>query len=228
MNSKNRRLVVALALLACLIVAASAYAAASTKGVRKADLNGVANAVKANGALRARAVGHLQLKDHIVTCQKLAPALARTACNTSASTAGVGKDGKDGVDGRNGQDGKDGKDGKPGDSDLKGAYRAVAYYDVGDTNAGAIATVACKSQTDTAISGGVQVLGANTPVSSSFPGRMDWTTNTPKAGRLDGWIIQFGGNAGPVSDKDPLTEKVWALCVPGLELPVITTFTQSS
>jgi len=228
MNSRNRRLVVALAPLACLIVAASAYAAASTKGVRKVDLHGVAHALQPNGALKARAVGHLQLKDHIVTCQKLAPALARTACHTSADTAGVGRDGKNGVDGRNGQDGRDGKDGKPGDSYLKGAYYAVAYYDVGDTNAGAIATVACKSQADTAISGGVQVLGANTPVSSSFPGRMDWTTNTPKSGRLDGWIVQFGGNAGPVSDKDPLTEKVWALCVPGLELPVITTFTQSS
>ena len=59
------------------------------------------------------------------------------------------------------------------------------------------------------ISGGVQVLGiggnqgeidaANsriTPlVSSSFPGRMDWTTNSPKPNRLDGWIVQFGGNA---------------------------------
>ena len=225
MNSRNRRLVVALVLLACLIVAASAYGAASTKGVRRADLNGVARALQPNGALKARAVGHLQLKDHIVTCRKLAPALARSACKPSANTAGVGKDGKNGVDGSNGQDGRDGK---PGDSYLKGAYYAVAYYDVGDTNAGAIATVACKSQADTAISGGVQVLGANTPVSSSFPGRMDWTTNTPKAGRLDGWIIQFGGNAGPVSDKDPLTEKVWALCVPGLELPVTTTFTQSS
>ena len=55
---------------------------------------------------------------------------------------------------------------------------------------------------------------------------MDWTSNTPKSAgsRLD---LQFGGNAG-VSDKAPLTEKVSALCVPGLELPVITTFTQSS
>lgn len=117
---------------------------------------------------------------------------------------------------------------------LGGAYYAVAFYDVGDTNAGAIATVGCSKDTDTAISGGVQILGLdatansrNTPVSSSFPGRMDWTTNTPKADRLDGWIVQFGGNAGTVSDKDPLKVKIWALCTPGLNIPVVETFTQS-
>ena len=84
-----------------------------------------------------------------------------------------------------------------------------------------------------AISGGVQVLGLdagansrNTPVSSSFPGRMDWNTNTPKPGRLDGWIVQFGGNAGATSDKDPEKVKVWALCVPGASIPVNQTFQQ--
>ena len=86
-----------------------------------------------------------------------------------------------------------------------------------------------------AISGGVQVLGLdaeansrNTPVSSSFPGRMDWSTNAPKADRLDGWIVQFGGNAGATSDKAPEKVKVWALCVPGMDVPVVNTFTQSS
>ena len=70
--------------------------------------------------------------------------------------------------------------GKPG---LTGAFYATAFYNAGDTNEGAIATVACDAtKTDyVAISGGVQVLGLdegansrNTPVSSSFPGRMDW------------------------------------------------------
>ena len=109
------------------------------------------------------------------------------------------------------------------DSFLNDAYYAKAVYDVGDTNAGAIATVACKAETDVAISGGVQTLGLdaeansrNTPVSSSFPGRMDWSTNAPKVDRLDGWIVQFGGNAGAVSDKDPLKVTVYALCVPEL------------
>jgi hypothetical protein len=130
-----------------------------------------------------------------------------------------------------GQDGTDGKDGKDG---LVGAYYSVAFYDMGDTNAGAIATVACKAETDTAISGGVQTIGLddtpgdnNTPVSSSFPGRMDWSTNTPKADRLDGWIVQFGGNAGEVSDRAPERVKVWALCVPGASIPIEQTFLQS-
>lgn len=117
---------------------------------------------------------------------------------------------------------------------LTGAYYSVAFYDKGDTNAGAIATVACKKVTDTAISGGAQTLvdatslARNTPVSSSFPGRMDWTTNLPKADRLDGWVVQFGGNAGATSDSPPLKVKVWALCVPGLSLPVTQTYLQST
>jgi|1185.fasta_scaffold150557_2 hypothetical protein len=128
--------------------------------------------------------------------------------------------------------GKDGKDGKDG---LAGAFYATAYYNAGDTNAGAIATVACDptSTAFTAIAGGVQVTGLdaganarNTPVSSSFPGRMDWNTNTPRADRLDGWIVQFGGNAGAASDKAPEKVKVWALCVPNTNIPVHQTFSQ--
>lgn len=146
-----------------------------------------------------------------------------------------GEDGAPGAVGPKGEDGVQGPAGTKGDSGLTGAYYAVGYYDKGDTNAGAIATVACKVETDTAISGGAQVLGLdatansrNTPVSSSFPGRMDWTTNKPKADRLDGWIVQFGGNAGAASDKAPEKVKVWALCVSGLTLPVEQTYLQSS
>lgn len=124
---------------------------------------------------------------------------------------------------------------KPDANSLGAAYYAVAFYDSGDTNAGAIATVACVKETDVAISGGVQTVGLdatansrNTPVNSSFPGRMDWTTNAPKANRLDGWIVQFGGNAGTVSDKDPLKVKVYALCVPGLTTAVTQTYLQSA
>ena len=110
---------------------------------------------------------------------------------------------------------------------LAGSYYSVAYYNAGDTNSGAIATVACKVQTDVAISGGVQTLGLdadansrNTPVSSSFPGRMDWTTNAPKANRTDGWIVQFGGGVTPEK------VKVWALCVPGAKVPVVQTYSE--
>jgi hypothetical protein len=119
-------------------------------------------------------------------------------------------------------------------SPFKGAYYSVANYNAGDTNAGAIATVACSAETDVAVSGGVQVLGLdagansrNTPVSSSFPGRMDWTTNTPRDNRLDGWIVQFGGNAGTTSDKAPEKVQVWALCVPHADIPVVETWRQN-
>ena len=155
----------------------------------------------------------------------------------------VGPIGPVGPPGPPGPVGAPGQAGEDGDSYLKGAYYSVAFYDVGDTNPGAIASVACQAQTDTAISGGVQVLGIgstqeeidaanhrNTPVSSSFPGRMDWSTNSPKPNRLDGWIVQFGGNAqqaGQPDDRWPEKVKMWALCVPNLTIPVIQTYTQS-
>jgi hypothetical protein len=171
-----------------------------------------------------------------VSLNRLSPGVQKLiAGNTEASSVpgAAGKDGAQGPKGDTGATGPKGDKGPKGDSDLAGAYYAVAYYGKGDTNAGAIATVACKAQGDTAISGGVQVTGIdagansrNTPVSSSFPGRMDWDTNAPKPGRLDGWVVQFGGNAGTTSDKDPAKVKVWALCVPDLNVPVATTFTQ--
>ena len=137
-----------------------------------------------------------------------------------------------------GAKGPQGPQGVKGDSGLLNAFYATAYYNAGNTNAGAIASVACDSDPTktgyTAIAGGAQVTGLdagansrNTPVSSSFPGRMDWTTNTPRANRLDGWIVQFGGNAGAVSDRAPEKVKVWALCVPTTDIPVVQTFSQN-
>ncbi len=149
----------------------------------------------------------------------------------------TGATGATGAQGLKGETGADGPKGDKGDSGLTGAFYATAFYNAGNTNAGAIATVACDAdpgKTDyVAISGGVQVLGLdagansrNTPVSSSFPGRMDWATNAPRPGRLDGWIVQFGGNAGATSDKTPEKVKVWALCVPGASIPVNQTYQQ--
>ncbi len=147
----------------------------------------------------------------------------------------AGPEGAKGATGAKGDTGAKGEKGDKGDSGTLGAYYSVAFYNAGGTNAGAIATVACKATTDVAISGGVQVLGIeeganarNTPVSSSFPGRMDWSTNAPRPNRLDGWIVQFGGNAGEVSDKSPLKTKIWALCVPGASVPVEQTFAEVS
>jgi hypothetical protein len=129
---------------------------------------------------------------------------------------------RSGTPGSNGHNGATGPAGAKGDSYLAGAYYSVAYYDKGDANSGAIATTACKAESDTAISGGVSS-EANTPVSQSFPGRMNWDTNMPRDNRLDGWIIQFGGGSTA-----PGKVKVWALCVPNLKVPVEQTYTESS
>jgi collagen triple helix repeat protein len=153
----------------------------------------------------------------------------------TGATGATGAAGATGAQGLKGETGANGPKGDKGDSGLAGAFYATAFYNAGDTNAGAIATVACDTANSdyVAISGGVQVLGLgegansrNTPVSSSFPGRMDWAANAPKPGRLDGWIVQFGGNAGATSDKDPQKVKVWALCVPGASIPMNQTFQQ--
>jgi hypothetical protein len=164
-----------------------------------------------------------------------------------AGPAGTGTPGPKGDTGAQGAPGAKGDKGDKGDRGLQGlpgtngtnayegAYYALAKYNAGDTNAGAIATVACKSTDDHAVAGGVQTLGLdaganarNTPVSSSFPGRMDWSTNTPKENRFDGWIVQFGGNAGTVSDKAPEKVTVWALCLPDTQIKSYVTFDQSA
>jgi secreted trypsin-like serine protease len=122
--------------------------------------------------------------------------------------------------------------GKPG---FAGAFYSVQTY-AETVGVGAIATAACDPGSDTssqkyvAISGGVQDTDSSTDmtanndqvaVAASYPGRMDWDTNTPKAGRLDGWIVQFGH----VGSQDN-NLAVWALCVPsadfGGSLPVHT------
>ena len=146
-----------------------------------------------------------------------------------------GPAGKDGAQGPAGKDGAQGPAGKDGVSGMY--YRTALYgsgYDPSDANpkidvrvnAGAIATVKCTNESDVAIAGGVQVLGLglkapNTPVSSSFPGRFDWANNKPFENRLDGWIVQFGGNP---DQNDPLRAKVWVLCAPaGSVLPTVDT-----
>jgi hypothetical protein len=115
----------------------------------------------------------------------------------------------------------DGKNGVNGKDATFGAVYRVAVYDTGGTSS---ATVACadtevESQKFTAIAGGVQGSVSNSHpgggtessssflVSSSFPGRMDWTTGEPKPGRLDGWVVFSNG-------QNTSTLQVWALCVP--------------
>jgi hypothetical protein len=182
-------------------------------------------------AVAGSLIGSADIKDGSVKARDLSPWVNGKLTKVSAH-------GVQGPQGAKGEQGPQGPKGDKGESGLLNAFYAVAYYNAGDTNAGAIASVACDADPTktgyTAIAGGAQVTGLdagansrNTPVSSSFPGRMDWSTNTPKANRLDGWIVQFGGNAGAVSDKAPEKVKVWALCVPTTDIPVVQTFSQN-
>ena len=135
----------------------------------------------------------------------------------------AGKDGLNGLNGARGPAGPQGATGADGRDGLAGAIFRVENYENGG---GGSATVACAdddatSQTYTAIAGGVQgsTVDSQSPngfaVTSSFPGRMDWNTNTPKPNRLDGWIVLGNG-------KWTGTLKVWALCVPTTSIAVQT------
>jgi len=191
----------------------SSASAMMQDGPTKAAKNSVNSRALVNGTIKKRDLA-VPLYDRLLLGEK-------------------GDTGAAGPQGVAGPEGPAGPQGETGSNGMLGAYYAVANYNAGNTNAGAIASVACSNVTDVAISGGVQTLGLdgtpldnNTPVSSSFPGRMDYSTNTPRPDRLDGWIIQFGGNAGPVSDVAPLRVKVYALCLPGQDIPVVETFRQ--
>jgi hypothetical protein len=133
-----------------------------------------------------------------------------------------GPAGAAGATGATGPTGSTGPQGPAGPAGFAGAFYSVQTYP-GGAGSGAVATVACdpsdqtKSQNYVAISGGVQDSGSSTDMSTidplavaaSFPGRMNWDTNTPKPGRLDGWIVQFA--PGNTQDNNP---SIWALCVP--------------
>jgi hypothetical protein len=146
---------------------------------------------------------------------------ATGAKGATGATGAKGATGATGATGAKGEPGTPGVDGTDGRDGLTGAiYRSLTY-----TNGGAgSATVACaddntESQKYVAISGGVQGSTVDTQsadgfaVTSSFPGRMNWDTNTPKADRLDGWIVLGNG-------KWTSTLTVWALCVPTTAIEV--------
>lgn len=148
--------------------------------------------------------------------------------------------GPQGPKGDTGQQGPKGDKGDKGDSGFAGAFYSVEKY-TGPVGVGAIATAACDpndathSQKFVAISGGVQDTDSGTDMTSSstqlavaasFPGRMDYSTFTPLANRLDGWIVQFAHAQGATQDNNLA---VWALCVPasdfGASVPVVVNST---
>jgi hypothetical protein len=157
------------------------------------------------------------IKDGTVRFKDLGPGVnAKLHTITKDGVAGPkGDKGDAGKPGTNGADGKDGKDGKDGSGPE--LYYVTATYgsDVANNpsvgvNEGAIATVKCNDEADHAVAGGVQTLGIDggvpAAVASSFPGRMDWSTNTPKPNRFDGWIVQFDARNAPVK------ANIWVTC----------------
>lgn len=177
----------------------------------------VALALSVGGATAGSLITGKDIKDGSIQKRDLGAGVQKGLQSTQ------GPRGNQGVQGPKGDVGAQGPAGAKGDqgvSGLTGAVYRVADYGTG----GGRATVACadteaESKQYTAIAGGAQSddsTGATTatqPITSSFPGRMDWSTNQPKPDRLDGWIVNFGAGGQPV---DVL--RVWALCVPNASI----------
>ena len=163
-------------------------------------------------------------KSRVITVGSAVAVLALTAGTASAATTLItGSDIKDGsvrkVDLSTGINRDLVKAQQPATT---GTVYRVAHYANG-ANGTAIGTVACadketKSQQYVAIAGGMQILNADgdldytndhaVAVADSFPGRMDWNTNSPKANRLDGWVIRWGNAAESAAQVN-----VWAICM---------------
>ena len=141
-----------------------------------------------------------QIKAGAVSLSDLSPAARKALRSVNGNSVAAGPQGNAGPAGAPGKDGKDGVSG----------YEVRTWrYSKDDTNtdagpgypgvgSGAIATVACSSG-KVAIGGGYRFTdnGFNSPavsdgsgVVSSFPGRMDWSTNTVKPNDNSGWIVQ--------------------------------------
>ncbi len=115
----------------------------------------------------------------------------------------AGATGAAGAQGPKGQDGVSGYEVRTWrySKDASNTDMGAGYVGVGS---GAIATVAC-SPGKVAIGGGYRFTGGsdgfNSPalsdgsgVVASFPGRMDWDTNTVKPNDNSGWIVQVNRN----------------------------------
>jgi len=164
-------------------------------------------------------------KSRVITVGSAAAVLALTAGTASAATTFItSADIKDGAVHRADLSDWINKDlDKAKQPGTAGTVYRVAHY-TGGAGGTAVATVACadtekKSMKYIAVAGGVQVINADgddtfandnaVAVADSFPGRMDWSNNTPKADRLDGWIVRWGDDS-----KSAAKVNVWAVCMP--------------
>jgi len=177
----------------------------------------------------AKLITGSQIANGTIKLADLHPSAKTALKGERGATGAQGPAGAHGVQGPVGPQGATGAKGDKGD---KGGFSGLVtrHYDyVQDAGypgagSGGIATVACDddpavSQTKVAIGGGVQFLDVGrstgtlqnayvgeTHITDSFPGRMDWDSNTPKPNRLDGWIVRL--NTTPSVDM-----RVWVTCV---------------
>jgi hypothetical protein len=163
------------------------------------------------------------VKPHSLSYNNLSAGAQARLRGSQGPKGDTGDTGPAGQQGPKGDTGPQGLPGPAGASGFAGSYYSVQDYSE-TVGVGAIATAACDPNSDSnsqnyvAITGGVQDTDSATDmtandnqvaVAASFPGRMNWNTNTPKQYRLDGWIVQF---AHVGSQDNNLA--VWALCVP--------------
>ena len=147
-----------------------------------------------------------QIKDGTVRLADLAPGARKALHGNPGAKGDLGPAGPQGPNGKAGPQGPKGSDGISGyevrtwrySKDDANSDAGPGYVGVGS---GAIATVAC-SDGKVAIGGGYrftsehdngfnsQALRDGSGVIASFPGRMDWNTNTVKPNNNTGWIVQ--------------------------------------
>ena len=136
----------------------------------------------------------------------------KTVKTGPVATGAQGPKGATGSQGPQGPAGPAGAAGAPGNPGISGYEVDTWRYSKDDANSdmgpgyvgvggGAIATVACTAG-KVALGGGYwftsehdngfnsQALSDGSGVIASFPGRMDWSTNTVRPGDESGWIVQ--------------------------------------
>ena len=231
---KKRRFTPAMIVaMIALAVALSGTAVAGTTNLITGGqiVNGTIKLVDLNSSVKTALKGHrgaTGAQGPVGAQGAQGPVGPQGATGAKGDTGATGAPGLAGAQGERGPQGEPGANGKDGKNGLSGLvtrnYDYIADGSYPGAGSGGIATVACDddpavSQTKVAIGGGVQFLdvGRNhgtlanayvgeTHITDSFPGRMDWSTNTPKPGRLDGWIVRL--NNTPAVDM-----RVWVTCV---------------
>lgn len=147
-----------------------------------------------------------QIKPGTIRLVNLAPSVRGALTGAKGDTGATGAAGATGATGATGAQGPQGPKGVSGyevrtwrySKDDANSDMGPGYVGVGG---GAIATVAC-SPGKVAIGGGYRftsedatgfnpsALADGSGVIASFPGRMDWNTNTVKPNDNSGWIVQ--------------------------------------